>query len=70
MTKGTHYFPVAQTVVAIHTRPRNGGNERNVMIKTSIWTDEVLGKMIKEVCKINPTIALDEYAQALVEAAK
>jgi hypothetical protein len=70
ITKGTHYFPVAQTVVSIHSRPENGSGERNVMIRTSIWTDEVLGKMIKDLRKINSTIALDEYTEILVQAAK
>jgi hypothetical protein len=70
ITRGTHYFPVAQTVVSIHARVASGGDGRNVIIRTSIWTDEVLGQMIRDLCKINPTIKLDEYAQQLVEAAK
>jgi hypothetical protein len=70
IAKGTHYFPVAQTVVTIHSRVPRGGDGRNVMIRTSIWTDKVLGQMIADVCKINPAIRLDEYAQQLVEAAR
>src|SRR6516162_10912412 len=33
ITKGTHYFPVAQTVVSIHSRLPSGGDGRNAMIR-------------------------------------
>jgi hypothetical protein len=68
--EGNYHFPVAQTAVSIQVRKQNGTGHRRIVIRREIWTDEVLGQMIRDAKEINPSIELDEYAQQLVETAE
>ena len=67
LEQGTHYFPAPQPVLMVKYHSETGAN--SVMIRPVAWGDRVLGQVIRDLLKLNPSIVLDDYAKAMLAQA-